>query len=55
MKKSLLVMAFVVMIISGVLWYALENQPENKPTYRLERRPAIELNTIADNLLNSIK
>jgi hypothetical protein len=52
-KKGLLIMLFVVWIISGVLWYAAENV--ETVDYRPQRRPALELNAIADNLLNSIK
>ena len=52
-RKGLLIMLFVSCIISGVLWYAAENA--ETVDYRPQRRPAAELNAIAENLLNSIK
>lgn len=51
LKKATLIVMFAAWVISGILWYATENY---EPAHELQRRPAAELNTIADDLLSSM-
>jgi len=51
-KKATLIVMLAAWIITGVLWYVSET---DEPTHKPQRRPAAELNLIADNLLDSIK